>query len=297
MSDDFSKLSDAIAQAATDAGASIVSVHGRRRQPASGILWSAEGWIVTANHVVERDENIIVVLPSGEEATAEIGGRDPVTDLALLRVAPGDHKPAAWANLGDLRVGHLVLALARPNGSLEATLGVVSSLGGPWRHRGGGRFDAYLQTDVTMYPGFSGGPLLTANGSFAGINSSALVRGASVTIPASTVRKSVEALLAHGHIPRAYLGVGVQTVQVQTDLVPDRAESTALIIMSVESDSPAGQAGLLQGDILLSLQGREVNSPDDLQSLLAEISAPTPVTVRILRGGAIQELNAGLVVR
>lgn len=306
MSEELLNLSAAIAALTAAAGQSVVTVNGRRRSPASGVVWSPEGHIVTANHVVERDDNVTIITPQGEERTVEIAGRDAAIDIALLRIAgeeiPADLKPPRWAAAGELQVGQLALAVARPNGSIEASLGTISSLGGPWRHRSGGRFDLYLRPDLTMYPGFSGGPLLTAGGAFAGINSSALARGANLTVPTATIQKSVEALLMHGHVPRAYLGVGVQPVHLQPAQVKaqgagERSSSTALMIMSVEPETPASEAGLLQGDILLALDEHELGTADDLQVMLGEISAPAVASLQILRGGAIQEVEVQLIVR
>ncbi|MEX1019025.1 MAG: trypsin-like peptidase domain-containing protein [Litorilinea sp.] len=305
MNQTFNQLSNAIADAVAAVASSVVTVHGRRRRGASGVVWAtkgagegaSEGLVVTANHVVEREDNITVVTPAGEERTATLVGRDPAIDVALLRVEQAELTPAQWTDPGDLRVGQLVLAVARPDGTVQAALGALARVGGPWQHRGGGRFDLYLHADVTMYPGYSGGGLLAADGTLAGINSSALARGKNLTIPASTLQKSVDALLAHGHIPRAYLGVGVQTVQIQSGLIPDRDAATALMIMSVEADTPAAQAGLLQGDILYALHEQNLDHVEDLQLLLAEITAPTPVTAQILRGGNRQALTVELTVR
>lgn len=297
MTETFQQLSQSIAGTVEAAGHALVTVHARRRRPASGLVYSADGLIVTANHVVERDDNLIVNTADGTEHSAELVGRDPALDIALLRIPTQNLAPANWHTGQDLRVGELVLAVARPNGGIQVSLGALSSVGGPWQHRAGGRFDLYLQADVTMYPGFSGGGLLTAAGTFAGLTSSALAHGATLAVPASTVRKSVDALLAHGHIPRAYLGVGVQRVQVQAGAIPQREDATALMIMSVENDTPAQQSGLLQGDILYALHGQSLARVEDLQSLLAEITEPTTVSAQILRGGTPQELTVQLTVR
>lgn len=285
-------MSNAMAEITSRAAPAVVSVSGRRRRPASGVIWSDEGLIVTANHVVERDENIIVSTAHGEEHTAELVGRDPNTDLALLRIPAAGHHVATWATIQDLATGQLILALGRPGGSIQATLGVISSIEGPWRHRGGGHFDAYIQTDVTMYPGFSGGPLLTATGTFAGINSSALARGVSVTIPASTVQKTVNALLTHGHIPRAFLGIGVQPVQLQSELSAERAQETGLMVMSIEAGGPAASAGLLQGDILLRIDEQPLRTVDDLQNWLSETNADIQFSLELLRSGALRTIEA-----
>ena len=192
MSDVLSTLSDGLAAAVETAGQSVVRVDARQRMSASGIVWSADGLIVTAHHVVERDDEITIGLPDGTEATATLVGRDPTTDLALLRAAGANLTPPAWVEDADLRVGQLVLALGRPGNTMQATLGIVSALGESWRTGAGGAIDRYVQTDVTMYAGFSGGPLVDVAGRVAGLNSSALLRGVSPAIPVATLRRVVD---------------------------------------------------------------------------------------------------------
>ena len=288
MSDILKSVSEAMAGLAAQAGESVVRVEGRNRLPASGVIY-ADGIIVTSHHVVERDDNLRVGLPNGAAVDAELAGRDPGTDLAVLRVAATGLAPATWVDAGDLRVGNLILALGRPGQSVQATLGIVSALGGAWRTGGGGELDRYLQTDVVMYPGFSGGPLATADGRLGGINSSALARGVSVTIPAATVARVVDTILAHGRMPRGYLGVGIQPVRLDAALQEQLAQQTGLMLMSVEAGGPAAQGGLLQGDVVVALDGAAVRQMDDLQALLTGDRVGKAVAVRFVRAGAVQE--------
>lgn len=294
MSDVLKSLSAAMAGVVDSAGQSVVRVEGRDRMPATGVVWSAGGVIVTAHHVVERDENLQVGLPNGESVPAELVGRDPATDLAVLRVATQGLTPATWVDAADLRVGHLILALGRPGQTVQATLGVVSALGGSFRTGAGGEVDHYVQTDVVMYPGFSGGPLATVDGQIAGINSSALARGVSVTIPAATVKRVVDTILAHGHMPRGYLGVGLQPVRLDAALQSQLDQQTGLMLMSVEAGGPAAQGGLLQGDVIVTVDGHPMRQMDDLQGLLASDYVGKTVPVRFVRAGGLQEI--GVVV-
>ncbi len=208
----LASVSDALASAVEIAGPSIVRVEGRRRLPATGVVWSADGLIVTAHHVVEQDENIGIGLAGGRTVTATLVGRDPTTDLALLRIgadglqAAGELAAPAWAGGDFLHVGHLALALGRPGQSVMATLGIISALKKDWRTPAGGQLDYYLQTDALMYPGFSGGPLVSAGGKFVGINTSAMLRDVTLTIPAETIRRVAEALLRHGRVKRGLSG-------------------------------------------------------------------------------------------
>lgn len=288
MSSVLESLSEASAGLVERVGASIVRVEGRARMAASGVVMSADGLIVTSHHGVERDENIQVGLPDGQTVPATLVGRDPHTDLAVLRVeAPGLVEPPR-VDAGDLHVGNFVLAMGRPGRSVQATLGIVSALGGAYKTGGGGEIDHYLQTDVVMYPGFSGGPLVDASGRVAGINTSALMRGVSLTVPDATIRRVMQALVAHGTVPRGYLGVGVQPVRLADALAAQAGQETGLMVMSVEAGGPAAEAGVAQGDVLLALDGEPVRHLDALQAALQGERAGKSVAMRIARGGAVQ---------
>lgn len=291
MSTNLQAFSDELAALTRNAGQQIVRVEGRSRLPASGIVYAADGVIVTAHHVVERNDNLRVGLPNGETVDATLVGRDPAVDLAVLRIEQSGLAAATWVDAGDLSVGNLILAVGRPGKHVQATIGVVSALGGEWRTGAGSEIDHYLQTDVVMYPGFSGGALVMMDGRLAGVNSSALVRGASVTIPAATVKRVVETLLTHGHMPRGYLGVGLQPVRLDAALQESFGQPTGLMLMSVETDSPAAQGGLLQGDVLVMLDGAPVRQLDELQALLNSERAGKIVPIRFVRAGAVQEMN------
>jgi S1-C subfamily serine protease len=277
-------ISNELAGMVEAAGPAVVRVEGRRRLPASGIVWSDDGIVVTAHHVVERDDRIGVGLADGKQVEAELVGRDPTTDLAVLRVEGAQPSSSMAAQTGDLSVGHLVLALGRPGRTVQATLGIVSALGTSWRTAAGGTIDRYLQTDVVMYPGFSGGPLVDAEGKVLGLNTSAL-RGVSLTIPNLTVDRVVESILSHGRVQRGYLGVGVQPVNLPEGLAKELGQETGLILISVEPGSPAEAGGLTLGDTLLSVHGEPVKRLDDLLSLLSGELVGEEVLIRILRGG------------
>ena len=291
MTDVLKQLSTDLAGVVEAAGASIVRVEARRRLPASGIVWSSDGLIVTAHHIVQRDDKITIGLPDGTTTSAMLVGRDPSTDLALLRADASDLTAANWIDAADLRVGHMMLALGRPGQTVQATLGIVSALGKEWRTPAGGQIAPYLQTDVTMYPGFSGGPLAGTDGKIAGVNSSALLRGVSVTIPAGTVRAVVETLTTHGRVPRGYLGVGIQPVRLPDALQESTGQETGLMLMSIESGEPADKARLLQGDIIIALDGQAVRHVDDLQMLLSGVRVGKAVTAKLVRSGDVQEVS------
>ena len=291
MAELLHSLSDALAETVEAAGPSVVRVEGRRGIPASGVVWSSEGLVVTAHHVLEHDDHITLGQPNSQAVPATLVGRDPTTDLALLRVQTSELKAPTWGELDDIRVGHLVLALGRPGESVRATLGIVSALGKTWRTPGGGSLDRYVQTDVVMYPGFSGGPLVDASGRIQGINTSALLRGVSLTVPTPTVRRVVETLLTHGRIRRGRLGVGAQPVRLSEALSSQLAQETGLLLISVEVGSPAEQGGLLIGDTIVALDGQAIRHLDDLLALLSMERVGARVSVSIVRGGRLQELQ------
>jgi len=289
MTELLSSFSAALSGVVEAAGQAVVQVDARRRLPASGIVWSPEGIVITAHHVVRRDEGISVRLPGGETCAATLVGRDPTTDLAVLRLTAGDLVPAALAEPDALRVGHLVLALGRPGQTVQATLGILSALGQSWRTPPGGQVDRYVQTDVVMYPGFSGGPLVDVNGQVLGLNTSALMRGVSLTVPTPTLRRVVEMLLAHGRMRRGYLGVGIQPVRLPAELAEQAGQETGLLLVQVMSGSPAEQGGLLLGDTIIALDGHPVPHHDALTALLSGDRVGQTVTVRIVRAGQLQE--------
>lgn len=290
MASALTQLSDALAAAVEEAGKSVVRVEGRRRMAASGIMWRDDGIIVTANHVVKRDEGIGVGLPDGQKSQASVVGRDASTDLAVLRL---DGATGVAAKLGENpQVGHLALALGRPGHTVQATLGIVSALGTEaWRTPMGGQVDRYLQTDVVMYPGFSGGPLVDSTGRVLGLNSSALVRGVSVALPVTTLSSVVDTLVAHGRLRRGYLGISTQPVRLPAPTAEALAQETGLLIVGVEPDSPADQGGLVLGDAIVGVDGSRVRHHDDLLALLSGDRVGRKVPVRILRGGQDHTIN------
>ena len=288
-------LSDALADAVTSASDGLVRVEGRDRLPATGIVWDAEGLIVTSHHVLERDENIKVGFQDGESVAAELVGRDPSTDLALLRTSKRGASVPNWADPESLRVGHLVLALGRPGTNVRATMGIVSALGKAWRTPAGGPVDRYLQTDTVMYPGFSGGPLVDAQGRFVGLNSSALVRGVSITVPEPTLSRVVHDLQEHGSVRRAYLGVGAQPTRLPEALAKEVGQETGLLLVSVEQGSAAEEGGLFLGDTLVTLGQSPVRHMDDLFNSLDGERIGKPLAVRIIRGGQLVDLTVSPV--
>ena len=285
-------LSSDLAAVVESAGKAVVRVEGRRRLAASGTVWSTDGLVVTANHVVENEENIKVGLLGDEPTSAELVGRDPTTDLALLRISQQSDYTKELTDTTTLQTGHLALALGRPGKNIRACLGIISMLGEEWRTRAGGKIDRYILADVPAYPGFSGGPLVDAAGTISGINTSGLLRGSLITIPASSVKQVVDELLAKGRISRGYLGVGLQPARLPSDIEKQLGQETGLLVISVESGSPADKAGLVLGDTIVAIGDSIIRRWDDLMYVLAKDLIGIDVTIKIIRAGQLKEVNA-----
>jgi S1-C subfamily serine protease len=290
-------LSDQLADAAAGAGESIVAVHARPRLPSTGIHWQ-DGVVVTTDGTVRRESDITVTLPDGRKLQATLAGRDRRTDLAVLRVAAGSLPTARLGDPASLRPGHLVLALARlGEGGPRVSFGAVSAVGGRWRCWKGGELDRLLQSNLTLYPGFGGGPLVDATGQIHGINSGGLSRAFATTIPVETVNRTVQQLLERGYIARGWLGAAMQPVRfnpaAQRRLGLD--SDSGLVILSVEPDGPAASAGLLVGDVIVKLRGRPVETVDDLaEALWASDAVGRTLDLDLVRGGEL--VKAGVLI-
>ena len=279
-------FSDQLVQAVEKAGESTVLVNGRRRLPASGIAYTAE-LILTADHVVERDEDLSVMLANGSIVSATVAGRDPGNDLVLLRLEKPSVLPAEKA-AQEARVGEFVIALGRPSqAGIEASLGIVSAVGGPVRTGGGGFLERYLRTDTTPFPGFSGGPLIDTAGRVVGLNTSGFGHGTAITIPASLAWADAENLAKYGYVKRGYLGIRSQSVTISPDLQKTlgRDQEAGLLLVSVETGSPAETGGLMVGDILVAIEGHAIIDHDELMVYLTGEGVGKSTSVQVLRGG------------
>ena len=242
--------------------------------------------VLTVDHAVEREENIRVALADGTVHMASLAGRDPGSDLALLRLEEAALKAPPLAAGG--KVGQPALCLARPgNGEVEAGFGVISAIGGPVRTARGGLLNRYYRLDHVPYPGFSGGPLIDVSGNLLGINTSGLAMNAFLSIPAGLAWEIAASLKEHGRIKRGYLGVRSQPVSLPADAsqVLKREQRYGLLLVNVEDSSPAGKAGLMVGDILVGIGGQPVGDPDELMAALSADVAGKTITVEVLRGG------------
>ncbi|HKJ28378.1 MAG TPA: trypsin-like peptidase domain-containing protein, partial [Anaerolineales bacterium] len=291
MNDKMKELSAGMADAVGKAGAYTVTVAARRRLPASGIALDNET-ILTAAHVIEDDENIIVVLPDGREMSAELLGFDPRSDLAALKLASPDAAPAELAE--DVSVGQLVLAIGRPfSRGVEASLGILSAKGGPLHGRHGSMLESHYRTDAIPYPGFSGGPLVDVDGKVIGLNTSGLGIGNSLVIPIQSALKIVEMLKEHGSVKRGFLGISGQPVELseEAQTALGREQESGLLLVGVEEDGPAAKGGLVVSDILVGIGGEAVANHRELLYHLTGHLVGQEVDVEVLRGGAPKTLK------
>jgi S1-C subfamily serine protease len=293
-------LSNEFAAAASSAGAAVAAIYGRRWMPSSGIQWQ-KGVFVTADHTIRREEDIPVFVEEGKPLKAKLAGRDPSTDLAILKIAEDGATPIPqFGDSSTLKIGHFVLALGRSRGSkLVASAGIVGGLAGEWEPRRGGRLDQHIRLDLELYPGFSGGPLVNTQGNVIGINTRGLARGRAVTIPLATVNRVVIELLEKGHIARPYLGLAMQPVALPEALRGQLAtpRNSALLVMHVEPSSPAEKAGILLGDLLTDVQGSALEDTADIQHLLGSFKVGDAAQASLLRAGTPLKVSVTLADR
>lgn len=282
-----SDLSNQLADAVERAARSVVSVHARPRMPSTGVHWR-DGLVVTTEATVKRDQDITVTLPDGRRIPAQLVGRDSGTDLAVLRIGGGELPAASLGDPAILKPGHLVLAIGRTgDGGPRASFGAMSATGGKWRCWKGGEIDLWLQADLTLYPGFGGGPLVSADAQVLGINSGGLSRPLATTLPVSTVNRVLDHLVSRGYVARGWLGAAMQPVRF-SDAAKGRMgldRAGGLVILSVEPDAPAALAGLMVGDVIIAIDGHPLEHPDQVLEILAGDVVGRSLAVEIVRGG------------
>ena len=271
-------FSDQSAQLVERVAGSLVAVHGGNRRSASGIHWRA-GVIVTAEEALERDEDIKVTLPGGREVAVTLAGRDPTTDVAVLRLpAPDAALPvAATADAAALRAGQVALAVGNHQGAPLASLGIVALAGGPWQSQRGGSIDSFIRLALTLTPAAEGGALVDAQGRVVGMTVLGPRRRA-LAIPASTIDRAVDQLLARGHVYRGYLGAGLQAVRL--------GGGRGILVASLDPQGPAARGGLLVGDIVTAWNDRPIERVREVMRHLGSDSVGQAVDLALVRGGA-----------
>jgi S1-C subfamily serine protease len=286
MGSTLKQFSDAIVETVNVAARGVVRVEGRDRLPSSGIVWE-DNLIVTSSHALERSE--VRVGLEGDSVPARLLGRDSGVDVAVLRVTVAGWTPPPLMTNGVPQVGAIVLAVGRPGPRVLASFGILSAVDEGWRTPQGGFVDRYLQTDVVMFPGLSGGPLVDANGHVTGMATSGLVNGVSVAVPTSTLRSTVNAIVAHGRVRRGFLGIGAQAVELPSALRERVGQDLGLLLMSVDPAGPAGRSGLMLGDTLVTLNGKPLRNLEELLAALSADLIGRNVPARVVRGGQLRE--------
>jgi serine protease Do len=282
------EISDGLAATVEAAGAGVVEVRARRGRSATGIVWDKEH-VLTSSHSIEDADEITVVF-GDKEAKGAVVGRDPGTDLALLKVDGLGATPAGRGSAADLKPGQLVLAIGRP-GELQATFGAVVSTQSRRRGWRGSGIDRLVRTDTHLYQGFSGGPLVDASGKVVAINSWYYGRGETKSLPVETAASIAESLAKHGRIKQPYLGIGTQPVYLAEEVRETAGQASGLMVISVEAGSPAAQAGLLQGDTLVGIGGESVAGMTDLYRALRSLEVGSKQTLQVIRAGEVKSLE------
>jgi len=277
--------SDRTAQIVELAASSIVAVHGGGRWPSSGIHWRS-GVIVTAEERLEGDDNIKVTLPGGRLVEASLAGRDPTTDVAVLRFQPDGLPIAAIADT-SLRPGHVVLAVGNYEGGPLAALGIIAIAGGAWHSVRGGTIDSLIRLDLALSPAAEGGAIIDMQGRVVGMAVLGPRRRA-LAIPGSTINRAVDQLLARGHVFRGYLGASLQPVKREpaSNGSQSLGSGRGVLVVSLDPDGPSARAGMLVGDIVTTWDGRPIDRVREIMRLLGSESVGRTVDLSLIRGGA-----------
>jgi len=287
----FLHLSQALAAVVAAASPYAAQVDCGRRTSASGTVFAADGVIVAASHNVERDEDVVVGLAGGKRLPATLVGRDGATDLAVLRVEASGLAVPRWSDLADLAAGQLAVLVGRPGRQVRAALAMISDVREAWRSPAGAKLERYVELDAARERGFSGSVVVDAAGQPLGIASSGLLRRRGLLVPGATLQRVVEALLAHGRVRRGFLGVGAYPVRLPAELEERLGQAIGLILVGIQPGSPAAEAGLVLGDVLLGFEGQPLADLTQLHALLSEERIGKPATLRILRAGEPREVT------
>src|SRR5467141_1701120 len=286
-------VSNAIVNVADKLSPSVVRIGAGRWRGGTGTVWSRDGHIVTSNHVLGRTDEIEVGFSDGTKQVAKVVGRDPYSDIALLKIDSDHLSPVEAGDSDALKVGQFVLALANPMGrNPSATYGIVTNPAFSIRSWWGGAPNKVLVTDARLNPGYSGGPLVDARGRMLGINA-AYANNRGISVPVNTVKTVVDKLLHDGKIKRAYMGITAETIPLPESLSKqsDIGQSAGLIIYGVDQESAAKKSGLALGDVIVKLDGKPVETLADLRGLLDDKAIGRHVNISVLRGEKLTHLT------
>jgi S1-C subfamily serine protease len=272
-------------EAVRKAGAYTVMVDARRRRPSAGILYE-KGLVLTAQHALEREREIKVTLPSGEKVTGTLAGRDPIRDLAVVRVE--GRAPAEVPVIGqEARVGQIALSVTRTSfDGVNAAFGIVGAAGAKLPFWKGGVIETYYQLDPARSPGFTGSPVIDTEGRLIGIHVFGVRFGLELVIPARLALEVAGRIAAHGNIRRGQLGIRSQEVEIPSSLRGStKGQETGLLLVGVEEGSPAAAGGLMLGDILVRFDGTPIESHQALIGILTDATIGKSLPMEVLRGG------------
>ena len=293
MSTELIALSNALAQATERFAASTVALHTEARGSSSGIIWR-NGVIVTAEHALGRDEDIQLTLPDGRVVTATLTGRDPSTDLAVLKCPEATSPFTETGDVYRTKPGNIALVVGRTRASGPVVaLGAVSLVVAERRAWTGAALAPYIRLDIGLQPTAVGGAVIDAHGRLIGMATPRFARFGAIAIPAPTVSRVADVLLEKGRIPRGYLGVGLQAVRLPDALrrTLNRDAKTAAIVLEVAPEGPAHKAGIVIGDILVALAGQPVAQLEDVHGQLGAESIGKSLPVQFIRGGALEQAS------
>jgi S1-C subfamily serine protease len=291
MATELVNLSNELAGAVDRAAASIVAVHARRGIGSSGIAWR-DNLILTSSEGVRSDEGIKLLLPNGRVTSAKLRGRDSGTDLAVLETDGAGLPALEFAADAALKPGQLALAVGRTaNTGPIASFGIVSGVSGEWKTWRGGKIDPFVRLDISAYPTLSGGAVLDASGSLIGLVSTSLSRSSVFAVTRSTIDRIAGKLSEQGYISRGFLGVALQPVALPPGAKENLGQDTGIMLLGIEPNGPAAVGGLILGDVLLAADGRALVQPESLAEVLESIPVGQTVKFRVLRAGAVQELD------
>lgn len=305
--DDFELLdsySKAVINAAEIVSPSVVNIEIRQKTKSkreiggngSGFIFTPDGLIFTNSHVVHNATEIRVTLPDGRSFISDLIGDDPDTDLAVIRISGTDIIAAELGDSQSIRVGQLVIAIGNPYGfQYSVTAGVISALGRSFRSMSGRLIDNIIQTDAALNPGNSGGPLINTRGEVIGVNTAIIPQAQGICFATSINTAKIVAvqLINEGRVRRSYIGVAGQNIPIHRRIVRYHklSEEQGVFVISVEKNSPAERAGLLEGDIILCYNDSNIKSIDDLHKLLTEKEVGVESDLRILRRTEIKTLK------
>jgi S1-C subfamily serine protease len=289
-------LSRRLEELADAAAGGVVGVLSHGRHVASGFIWRP-GTVVTASDAVEASDDLSVSL-ADRSVAARLAGRDAATGTAVLHVAEGLPEPPSLATSDGARVGQLVLALGRIREGVAVSLGMVSTVGGPWQSRRGGRIDRLVRLDMRLVDGCEGGIVVDGEGALLGM---ALLgpHRRPLVIPAATIQQVAPRLLAEGRIPRGYLGVGLHPIRLDDALAAVHAltDRRASMVVSVDAEGPARKAGVLVGDVIVELNGEPVPGLRSLLARLTPESVGQVAELKLLRAGQIATAKVAIAAR